>query len=385
MPDRIDVEPSESIGPAADWGSFRVPVGQAPDGSLVQASRASRERDYRCPGCASPLLLRAGPVRAAHFAHQNHGFCSGETALHQAAKLRIAQVLDRCRKGARTGAPRLKVPCSGWTSPEGVPCPWTCRGDAWLSLADLAFDQVAVEPATSDGLRPDVLVLRQGLPVLGIEVLVSHAVDPAKAARITHPWVELEAQAILRSPRTWRPCQGSHPWRSACRVCAWAGQAELSEVTCPGDYLAQLAAACFRDHVQAWLRHRVAASPAVGWRCPWCRRPNLRRLRRDRIGGAALASALGPPVRPQVLLHGPGGALAVTFGPPRDPFRPLAITPLDPRRGPALRATPGLDRPHRLALNATSVPLAFVCRRCGRDCLGELPSPWAPLPAWSCL
>jgi hypothetical protein len=86
-----------------------------------------------------------------------------------------------------------------------------------------------------------------------------------------------------------------------------------------------------------------------------------------------------------VLLHGAHASTAVTFAWPENPLRPLAITPLDGPGMPVIRATPDLDRPHRLVLNGTSAPMAFLCGRCGRDCLGQLPSPWAPLPQWQCL
>jgi hypothetical protein len=368
------------------WREFKVPWGEAPDGRLVRARSASPEVSYRCPGCGSGLKLRAGSIRSPHFAHLGHALCSGETALHQGAKLRIAQLLRKCANGKRNGAPWLRVPCAGFPRPEASGFAWSCPGEAWLPLWQLEFDQVAVERTTPDGLRPDVLLLHRG-PVLGIEVLVTHAVDEPKAVRTTHPWVELEARQILASPRRWKPCQVRHPWSGICRVCQSVRGAALSEPADAGDLLAQLAASCFAAHVQEWLRPGARVpDPAVHWRCPWCRKRNQRHLRRDRIQWAAPASALGPPIHPQVIiLDSAGTPVTVAFTPPANPFRPLAIAPLPEPGPPAIRATPGLDRPHRLVLNATNAPMAFICRKCGRDCLGRLPSPLVPLPHWECL
>jgi len=367
--------------------AFKVPWGEAPDGRLVRARNAARDLGYRCPGCGSGLQLRNGNVRSPHFAHDSHANCSSETALHQAAKHRIAQVLRNCTRGRRTGSPRLRVPCSGFPAPDVQGFTWTCPGVAWMPLSELGYDEVAVERSTPDGLRPDVLLLRQGQPVLGIEILVTHAVDGPKAARATHPWVELEAARILASPRRWKPCQVRHPWRGICRSCQGVRGTELSECPDADDLVAQLAASCFAAHVQDWLRHGGSIpQPAVLWRCPWCRRCNQRPLRRERVRWAAAASGLGPPIHPQVIiLARDGTATTISFGSPANPFRPSAITPMPGSGWPALRATPGLDHPHRLILSATNASGGIICKKCGRDCLGSLPSPWAPVPHWQAL
>ena len=368
--------------PPLEPSAFKVPAGETRSGKLVRARDAAPDVSYHCPGCGTPLLLRKGAIRSPHFAHLRHGFCSPETALHKGVKHWIAQILGKCLKGKRTGAPRVRVPCAGPPMAGDLDFLWRCPGEAWLSLADVAFDEVAVEQATPDGLRPDVLLLQQGEPVLGIEVLVSHAVDAAKATKATCPWVELEARRVLSSPRTWRPTQADHPWTGRCRVCdciARTDPAALSEVTDPGDYVAQIAAGGFHGQLQDWLQAPGRLKPAVCWRCPGCRKRNVRLLCRDRIDGLARASSLASPIHPQVILQLKGGSfISISFGFPKNPHRPWAIVPLAAPGGAALRATPGLKQPHRLALNGTNRPLAFICRRCGTDCLGMFPSPMNP-------
>jgi len=74
---------------------FRIPVGRTPRGRLVRASEASPGLPYTYPGCDSPLTLRKGEVRAAHFAHKSSGFCSPETALHRGVKAWIAGLFSK--------------------------------------------------------------------------------------------------------------------------------------------------------------------------------------------------------------------------------------------------------------------------------------------------
>jgi hypothetical protein len=362
--------------------AFKVPAGETRSGRLVRARDASPDVKYHCPGCGTPLLLRKGAVRSPHFAHKNHGHCSPETALHKGVKNWIAQILRKGLKGKRAGSPWVLVPCAGLPHSADLDFPWKCPGEAWWSLADLAFDDVAVEHSTPDGLRPDVLLLQQGRPILGIEILVCHAVDAAKAAKTSFPWLELDARRVLASPRRWKPSQYVHTWTTQCQVCACIGmsdQADLSEVTDPGDYVAQIAAGGFHGQLQNWLQStQKRLKPAVCWRCPGCRKPNVRPLCRDRIQGLALASSLGASLHPQVILQVKDGSpIFISFAFPKNPHRPWAVVPLASGEA-ALRATPSLKQPHRLALNGTNRPLAFICRRCGSDCLGACPSPMTP-------
>lgn len=357
----------------------------APDGSLARAGEARVDTGYRCPGCASPLLLRRGEVRAAHFAHQKSSTCSPETALHVGVKTWIAAKLERRLHCSRARLPRIQAACSGIRSEDGFGREWRCPGCAWYQLSDLAFDQVALEQETPDGLRPDVLLLHRGTPVLAIEVLVTHAVDSLKAARTTIPWVELDAGAVVASPWSWRPRQLSATWRSVCRACAWAlqlGPSLAGEVEDTGEYLAQLGAMAFASRFQEWLNRNTGRStPTLAWRCPWCRSPNRRRMDREKVQGLAHASSLGPPILPAVILRtGAGAEVEIGFGRRTAGKGRARILPLAGNSNPALRVVPDLARPLQLTLLATNRPLAFVCKACGRDCLGLLPSAMEPVP-----
>jgi hypothetical protein len=262
-----------------------------------------------------------------------------------------------------------------------------CGGDAWMSFADLQFDEVTVERSTIDGLKPDVLLLNKNVPILGIEVFVTHTVDGFKAARFTHPWIELKAAQVIQSPSSWKPIQMRHPWVNLCRACLWANKImryEIFENNDPADYVAQLSASILESFLLEWLpTSSKRIKPAVHWRCPWCRKPNLRHIRRDQIIDVSISSSLLPPCEPEVTIVTTNSVtISVIFGFPKNPNRPWIIVPMPIGRQPIIRATPALKHPHRIILNGTNRPFAFLCKNCYRDCLGTLPSPLLPIHEW---
>jgi len=366
---------------------FKVPVGESPTGTLVRARYANPLIKYVCPGCRTPLILRKGEVKSPHFAHQSHAFCSPETALHAGVKTWIAKVLGECLKGHQRGIPKIKVPCMGHNQFKAFDIHYQCKGDAWLSFADLQFDEVGVEQSTTDGLKPDVILLNKNVPILGIEILVTHAVDGIKAARFTHPWIEVKAVQVIQSPKLWKPVQMMHPWANLCPSCLWAEKVmtfEMFEDKEPGDYVAQLSASILETFILEWLpSSSKRIKPAVHWRCPWCRKPNRRYIRRAQIKGVSLSSSLIPPCEPEVTVVTTNGAIfSVIFGFAKNPNRPWAIVPMPEGLQPIVRATPAPKHPHRILLNGTNRPLAFLCKNCGRDCLGTLPSSLFPIQEW---
>jgi hypothetical protein len=265
-----------------------------------------------------------------------------------------------------------------------------CSREAWLSLAELEFDQVEVEKSNPDGLKPDVLLSNKGLPILGIEVVVTHAVDAAKAGKLNHPWIEVEARQVLRSPRSWKPVQMNHPWSGICKSCVWAQKIndyEFQENIEPGEYVAELSACFFESHLREWIQSSSGRiKPVVHWRCPWCRKSNHRDIHRNQIHSAGLSSSLLPPCEPEVTLRTvEGHTISILFGFPKIPSRPRIIFPMKNSPRFTLRATPDPKSPLRLTMNGTNRPLAFICKFCARDCLGTIPAPSIPLKEWEAL
>lgn len=162
--------------------------------ALDPASRRSRA-PFRCPGCEDPLVPHLGNVRARHFAHEPGSACpltAPETALHLNAKERLLFLCGEAFSGRGRVILRARCPA--------------CRRAMPLDLAEVgdeARDEERIGP-----LRPDVVVLKSGQPVLALEVLVTHAVDAEKEAALAalgvpaaeidarEPWEELVGGAI---------------------------------------------------------------------------------------------------------------------------------------------------------------------------------------------
>lgn len=66
------------------------------DSKLVKADYANKEYKYVCPYCKSPMILRRGAVRKAHFAHKSDASekCSYDNYLHKTAEIRIKECFD---------------------------------------------------------------------------------------------------------------------------------------------------------------------------------------------------------------------------------------------------------------------------------------------------
>lgn len=181
------------VGP----GDLLVPWALDSNGRLVAASDAQRGLEYRCPNpaCAAPLHVREGPKRVRHLAHRPRAGCSGETVLHWAAKRRLAEVVFDWVQGGRV--PRIQRLCPDCGKRKKQPLPQSvCRAEVEVELG---------------GVRPDVVLLdAQGEAIAAVEVFVTHAVGEHKAVRISLPWVELHAEAILKRPFVWVPRQAGN-------------------------------------------------------------------------------------------------------------------------------------------------------------------------------
>jgi predicted RNA-binding Zn-ribbon protein involved in translation (DUF1610 family) len=163
---------------ALDKAGKKVAAGQ-----LDEASRRARA-PFRCPGCGDPLVPHLGRVRARHFAHEPGSTCpltSPETALHLNAKERLLFLCAEAFSGR--GRVLLRARCPG------------CLRPMPLDLAEVGDE--ARDEERLGALRPDVLLLASGRPVLALEVLVTHAVDEKKEAALAAlgvPAAEIDAR-----------------------------------------------------------------------------------------------------------------------------------------------------------------------------------------------
>src|SRR5690606_16729752 len=140
---------------------------------------------------------------------------SRETVEHEAAKRRLAQLLEE-----GLGELRLTEPCAGFTDGRlnEVPCPRRARLGRRLAVP--AFDAAALEVPFGP-YRLDAAATRGGAAVLGLEVYVSNQVDRAKRAHLDEsglPWAEIDARHVLTKPPPWPALRSSLP-AARCGAC----------------------------------------------------------------------------------------------------------------------------------------------------------------------
>jgi hypothetical protein len=228
-----------------------IPFGLAPDGSLVPPQAADPHTLYACPGCGAPVRLRLGGLRRAHFAHRRGEGCSAESVLHRAAKQLLVRVVEEwiAGKGPRPAIARR--------------CPdRSCDGGVVQDLPD-DITGVASEYRLPDGSVADAVLFRGDEPACVIEILVTHAVDPEKVARMSLPWVEVGADDVLDRPYWWVALQdGLKPF--VCPRCATRNASRAEEIAA-----IQARAAAVAQHTGQSLPPSPPYhfAPHACWRC----------------------------------------------------------------------------------------------------------------------
>jgi hypothetical protein len=157
-----------------------------------------------CPVCRERVWMKLGPRKRHHYAHAvEHSTCAATTpegALHLAAKLHLASVLEALRS--------LRISRLCHRSPNDLSLP--CRAAEISDWID-GWDEVRVEHAIPS-IRADLMLLAGGRPIGAIEVRATHAVDEGKAGRYRDlgvPWIEVPAERITD---LWRPLwDGARP------------------------------------------------------------------------------------------------------------------------------------------------------------------------------
>jgi hypothetical protein len=150
-----------------DLRPILYPVARTETGSAVHIDAWERGVAVTCFGCGEDLIGRLphdGIKPTAHFAHKADGACSGETALHKAAK---AAIVHARSSGTLSGIM------------------WTCpRCKRRPQLTDLSAITLHEETRPCEGVTSDVLGLDvDGAPRLAIEVVVTHDLEPETLER----------------------------------------------------------------------------------------------------------------------------------------------------------------------------------------------------------
>lgn len=183
---------------------LKIPVAKNTTGLLVTPESAEKtEGPFQCPICSMAVLLRAGDVNRAHFAHKPNAACvlpPGETWEHWAAK----HLIQQCVR-TEPEAIRLHRTCS------------TCHDDTLQPLPPGPW-RAEVEYTLLNDRRPDVVLLDgTDVPRLAIEVHQTHRVDAVKGRAMQLPWIEVEAADILEDPAHWRITKESGLRSWSCR------------------------------------------------------------------------------------------------------------------------------------------------------------------------
>lgn len=190
-----------------------------------------------CPNCARQITLKLGSVRRHHAAHQPAQICAAtrpETALHINCKLALAAALSDAR-GTRAAISLVRR-CAA-TLGNADACDET-RVVEWIS----AWDDVQVEHRIGNARRPDILLLREGVAIGGVEILVSHEVSPDKAtvlAELGVPWIEVVATEELATVGGWTPAEplivlhtsDEREWRCAAHAAAHGALLDARDAT----------------------------------------------------------------------------------------------------------------------------------------------------------
>lgn len=165
-----------------------IPVALDEVDRIVHANEGSRGRSFRCPGCRGQVTWKHGNIVRSHFAHRPDEGC-GESAIHAAAKLLVAQTINDWLDGKSR-------------SPVVVPSCNLCNLDCHPQALKLGSERAIVEHTLDSGLRPDVLVGR-----LAIEVCHKHPIGADKIDSFAGDgigWIELVAESLLEDPPVWR-------------------------------------------------------------------------------------------------------------------------------------------------------------------------------------
>ncbi len=244
-----------------DARAFRVPLALDRHGRLLSPGEVGSGEPIACPGCGLSLVLRAGAVRAHHFAHPSGTPCSPESALHRTAKLLVAQAVNDWRTHTMP-PPKIVRTCKNSGCHEKHPQPLPNN-----------VARAAVERRLPSGLVVDVaLEDSKENVVAAVEVFFSHEVSDAKSARLDLPWIELAADGILDNPTLWIPTKSGHLRSWTCSECTKIAKAEAREQErnrAETERNERLANDLLRFNLSAYPSYSKGAVT----RCPRCARP----------------------------------------------------------------------------------------------------------------
>lgn len=183
---------------------LKVPLALDQKGSIISPKEADRGTVYYCPGCGERLVFRKCNEKKNHFSHKATDACSYETIIHQLAKRQIADEINAYIK-SKAESPIIERKCP------------LCKAVTEQLLPE-KITAASVEKKLKSGFITDVAIEVENSIVAAIEVKVSHAVSGDKKEKIGVPFIELDGESILESPKRWKPLLDAfRPFK--CREC----------------------------------------------------------------------------------------------------------------------------------------------------------------------
>ena len=164
---------------------LQIPYAYTPKKVPVSPEVAEKGQEFSCPLCESEVVLRRGDVRQPHFAHKPDTGCSGEGVNHKVAKRMIYLMYLRT----------VRTPMISVSTYRRCP---NCSKSIIFSQTP-QFDDVACEVDVGE-YRVDVVLLRDGKTISGIEVRDTHPVADEKwdaFADLEFPCIEVKSQDII--------------------------------------------------------------------------------------------------------------------------------------------------------------------------------------------
>ena len=160
-------------------GTIKYHYAQDGTGTLISVEDVCPEdrnkHRYTCLGCGAEMILKAGKVKARHFAHKiNTEHCGAETYLHKLAKRIVKRKFE---SGGKFEIEYIQtVRCA-----DADTCPFynelLCKNDVYKSFDLRKFYDTCEEERSIDGYVADILLSdstgKYSEPVL-IEIHVSH-------------------------------------------------------------------------------------------------------------------------------------------------------------------------------------------------------------------
>ena len=168
-------------------GGIKVPLAIDDLGILTRIDDATRGKDYYCPACNMPVIVRKGDIKIHHFAHKASDFCSQETVIHKTAKMLFQKLVSDWKNGLAQ-APKINRKCQ------------ICQSIIQQPLPD-KVQSAELEVPLQNGSIVDIVLLDVEEKILaGIEVRVTHKVNFEKSESLPIPFIEIDGYEFVENP-----------------------------------------------------------------------------------------------------------------------------------------------------------------------------------------